>query len=239
VLEVNPRASRTVPFVSKATGVPLARMALKVMLGSKLSELGLGEMKKLPYISVKEAVLPFTKFPGVDTLLSPEMKSTGEVMGIASHFGEAFYKAELAAGDVLPLRGKLFLSINRRSKEELLEEMRALHRAGGFEFVATEGTAAFLNLHDIPCERVYKVSEGRPNIIDLVKNNEIDLIINTPTGKITRYDAYTIRQAAVRYHVPIITTISAARAAVRGLIEVRQSNQLSVRSIQEYHSEVQ
>jgi len=239
VLEVNPRASRTVPFVSKTTGVPLARMALKVMLGSKLRELGLVEMKKIPYISVKEAVLPFTKFPGVDTLLSPEMKSTGEVMGIAAHFGEAFYKAELAAGDVLPLRGKLFLSINRRSKEELLEEMRALHSEGGFEFVATEGTAAFLNAHDIPCERVYKVSEGRPNIIDLVKNNEIDLIINTPTGKITRYDAYTIRQAAVRYHVPIITTISAARAAVRGLIEVRQSNQLSVRSIQEYHSEVQ
>ena len=240
VLEVNPRASRTVPFVSKTTGVPLARIAVKVMLGRKLKEFGLvGSLKKIPYISVKEAVLPFNKFPGVDTLLSPEMKSTGEVMGIARHFGEAFYKAELAAGDVLPLEGKLFLSINRRSKVELLEEMRALHQEGGFEFVATEGTAAFLNEHDIPCERVYKVSEGRPNIIDLVKNNEIDLIINTPTGKITRYDAFTIRQAAVRYHVPIITTISAAKAAVRGLIEVKRRNELSVRSIQEYHAEVE
>ncbi|MCU0844322.1 MAG: carbamoyl-phosphate synthase large subunit [Spirochaetes bacterium] len=237
VLEVNPRASRTVPFVSKATGVPLAKIAAKLMLGRKLGEFGLHKRKPPAHISVKEAVLPFNKFPGTDTILTPEMKSTGEVMGIAAHFGEAFYKAEMAAGETLPLSGAIFLSINPLSKEALLPEMRLLHE-NGFRLVATEGTALFLNDHGIPCERVYKVSEGRPNIIDLVKNDEIDLIINTPTGKIPKHDAFSIRQAALRFRVPIITTIAGAKAAVQGLLEVRKNRNISVRSIQEYHAEV-
>jgi carbamoyl-phosphate synthase large subunit len=237
VLEVNPRASRTVPFVSKATGVPLAKIAVKLMLGKKLGDFNLGAPRRMPYISVKEAVLPFSKFPGVDTILSPEMKSTGEVMGIAPGFGEAFFKAEMAAGDPLPLSGTIFLSINNQSKEALLGEMKLLHEIG-FRMVATEGTALFLNGHGIPCERVLKVSEGRPNIIDLVKNGQIGLIINTPTGKIPKHDAFSIRQAAVRYRVPVITTISAAKAAVQGLVEVKSRKDVSVRSIQEYHAEV-
>ncbi len=237
VIEVNPRASRTVPFVSKTTGVPLAKMAVKVMLGKKLRDLGLTGMKRIPFVSVKEAVLPFSKFPGVDTLLSPEMKSTGEVMGISRGFGESFYKATLAAGDSLPLKGTVFLSINRRSKDELLGEVRALHE-NGFELVATEGTAKYYTDLGIPCRMIYKVSEGRPNILDLVKNGEVQMIINTPSGKISKDDAYTIRQAAVRYHIPIMTTIQAAKAAIGGLLEVRSRGSLTVRPIQEYHGEV-
>ncbi len=237
VIEVNPRASRTIPFVSKTIGVPLAKIAVKVMLGKKLAEFGLIEMKKIPYISVKEAVLPFSKFPGVDIILSPEMKSTGEVMGISKDFGESYYKAEMAAGDSLPKSGTIFISINQKSKVDLLEEMRLLFK-NDFKLIATEGTAQFLNENGIPCERIFKVSEGRPNIVDLVKNKSINLIINTPTGRIPRYDAYTIRQAAVRYHIPILTTIAAAKAAIRGIIEVRDKGVLSIKSIQEYHSEV-
>ena len=237
VIEVNPRASRTVPFVSKTTGVPLAKMAVKVMLGRKLKDLGLTKMKEFSFISVKEAVLPFNKFPGVDTLLSPEMKSTGEVMGISSSFGESFYKAELAAGDRLPVEGCVFLSINRRSKDELLEEVRRLNQQG-FRLVGTEGTARFYTEKGIPCERVKKVSEGRPNVVDMIKNEEIDFIINTPAGKMSKDDAFSIRQAAVRYHIPIVTTIPAAKAAMRGLLDVKESGLLSVKPIQEYHKEV-
>ena len=237
IIEVNPRASRTVPFVSKTTGVPLAKKAVQVMLGKKLKEIGLDKEKKFSYISIKEAVLPFNKFPGVDTLLSPEMKSTGEVMGISHDFGESFYKAELAAGDRLPLSGCVFLSINSRSKEELLNEVKRLHEVG-FRLVGTEGTAQFYNDHGIPFERVFKVSEGRPNVVDLVKNEEINLIINTPAGKAAKDDAYSIRQAAVRYHVPIMTTIQAARAAINGLLAVKNKNVISVKAIQDYHKEV-
>ncbi|MBN2400841.1 MAG: carbamoyl-phosphate synthase large subunit [Spirochaetes bacterium] len=237
VIEVNPRASRTVPFVSKTTGVPLAKTAVKIMLGQKLKDLNLLKMKRFSYVTVKEAVLPFSKFPGVDTILSPEMKSTGEVMGISMNFGESYYKAEMAAGDELPKKGTIFLSINNKSKHELLDEMKLLHQHG-FHLIATEGTADFLIKNGILCGRVFKVSEGRPNIIDMVKNKGVDLIINTPTGKITRYDAYTIRQAAVRYHIPIMTTIAAAKAAVRGLLEVKTMGKISVKSIQEYHAEV-
>ena len=170
VIEVNPRASRTVPFVSKTTGVPLAKVAVRVMMGEKLINLNLppdnGEM---PYVSVKEAVLPFKKFPGVDTLLTPEMKSTGEVMGLARHFGEAFYKAEMAAGDTLPRDGTIFISINEKSKTELLEDVRLLF-ASGFRIIATHGTHRYLTDHGIGAERINKVHEGRPNILDLVKN---------------------------------------------------------------------
>ena len=237
VIEVNPRASRTVPFVSKTTGVPLAKVAVKIMLGNKLKDYDLEKMKEIPYISVKEAVLPFNKFPGVDTLLSPEMKSTGEVMGISNNFGESFYKAELAAGDRLPVSGTVFLSINRRSKEMLLEEVRKLHE-NGFKLLATEGTALYYQDQGIPCEIVKKVSEGRPNIVDFIKNDEVNLVINTPSGKVGKGDAYHIRQAAVRYHIPALTTIQAAKAAIRGLLEVKQSGDIYIKSIQEYHKEV-
>lgn len=237
VLEVNPRASRTVPFVSKTTGDSMAKIALKVMLGKKLREMGFLEMKKFSYVSVKEAVLPFNKFPGVDILLSPEMKSTGEVMGISYNFGESFYKAELAAGDGLPSQGTIFFSINDRSKGELLNEVRKLHSAG-FKILATKGTAKFYNEHNIPCEMVYKVNEGRPNVVDRIKDMDVQLIVNTPIGKMTRDDAYFIRQAAIRYHVPAVTTISAAKAAINGLLYVKEMGELSVRSIQEYYSEV-
>jgi carbamoyl-phosphate synthase large subunit len=237
VIEVNPRASRTVPFVSKTTGVPLAKIAVKVMNGKKLKDFGLIEMKKIPFVSVKEAVLPFNKFPGEDTLLSPEMRSTGEVMGISRNFGESFYKATIAAGDKLSMEGTVFLSINSRSKDELLPEVKKLHEEG-FKIVGTEGTAQYYTENGIPCERVFKVSEGRPNIVDLVKNGDIQLIVNTPAGKISKDDAFSIRQAAVRYHIPIMTTIQAAKAVIRGLLEVKTSNGISVKSIQEYHKEV-
>jgi carbamoyl-phosphate synthase large subunit len=237
ILEVNPRASRTVPFVSKTTGDSLAKIALKVMLGKKLRELGFLEMKNIPYVSVKEAVLPFNKFPGVDILLSPEMKSTGEVMGISYNFGESYYKAELAAGDRLPGKGTIFFSINDRSKGELLNEVRKLH-AAGFKILATKGTAKFYNEHGIPSEMVYKVNEGRPNVVDRIKDMDIQLVVNTPIGKMTRDDAYYIRQAAVRYHVPAVTTISAAKAAINGLLYVKEMGELSVRPIQEYYKEV-
>lgn len=237
VIEVNPRASRTVPFVSKTTGDSLAKIALKVMLGKKLKEMGFTEMKKFSYVSVKEAVLPFNKFPGVDILLSPEMKSTGEVMGISYNFGESYYKAELAAGDRLPHKGTVFFSINDRSKGELLNEMRKLHDAG-FKIIATKGTAAFCNEHGIPCEMVFKVNEGRPNVVDRIKDMDIQLIVNTPIGKMTRDDAFFIRQAAVRYRVPAVTTVSAAKAAVNGLLYVKEMGELSVRPIQEYYKEV-
>ena len=237
VIEVNPRASRTVPFVSKTTGVPLAKVAVRVMLGEKLAGLGLVKRVVPPYVSVKEAVLPFKKFPGVDTLLSPEMKSTGEVMGVARNFGEAFFKAEMAAGDTLPQQGTVFLSINQQTKEGLMDEIRLL-AASGFRIIATGGTWNYCREHGVQCERINKVHEGRPNIVDLVKNEKIDLIINTPTGMIQKHDAYTIRQVAVRNGIPILTTLAAAKAAIRGLVEVKRGGTLEVRPLQEYHREV-
>lgn len=238
IIEVNPRASRTVPFVSKTIGISLPKMAVKVMLGKKLRELGLIEMKRFPYVSVKEAVLPFNKFPGVDILLSPEMKSTGEVMGISYDFGESFFKAELAAGDRLPVKGTIFFSINDTNKPELLEEARKL-KDNGFHIIATKGTSKFFNEHGIECEMVYKVNEGRPNVVDRIKDQDIDLVINTPIGKMTRDDAYYIRQATVRYHVPTVTTVSAAKAAIKGLLYVKEKKELSVKPVQEYYREVE
>ncbi|MBN2077963.1 MAG: carbamoyl-phosphate synthase large subunit [Spirochaetes bacterium] len=237
VIEVNPRASRTVPFVSKTTGVPLAKVAVRVMLGAKLADFGLAAMKKIDYVSVKEAVLPFNKFPGADTLLTPEMKSTGEVMGISDNFGESYYKAVLAAGDSLPLEGTVLLSMSEPFRGEFLPEVRDLHDAG-FRLVATEGTARHFSERGIPCDHVHKVSEGRPNVIDMIKNSTIGMIINTPGGKVSKDDSYLIRQAAVRYRVPYMTTLQAARAAVRGLLEVKRRKGMRVRPIQEYHSEV-
>ncbi len=187
---------------------------------------------------MNEAVLPSILFPGVDILLSPEMKSTGEVMGISYNFGESYFKAELAAGDRLPTKGTVFFSINDKNKPELLEEAKKL-MDNGFNLIATKGTARYFNEHGISCEMVYKVNEGRPNVVDRIKDQDIDLVINTPIGKMTRDDAFFIRQAAIRYHVPTVTTVSAAKAAIDGLIYVKEMKELSVKPIQEYYREVE
>jgi len=224
VLEVNPRASRTVPYVSKATGVPLAKVAARLMTGRKLAEMdipvvrtnGVAELAVRGYHAVKSPVFPFNKFRGVDTILGPEMRSTGEVMGIAKSFGQAFAKAQLAAGQRLPRKGTLFISVSDRDKRHVVPLGREL-AALGFKLIATRGTAATLRAAGIEAESVYKVNEGRPNIVDLVKTGKVDMIINTPLGRESFYDEKSIRRAAIRYSVPCVTTISAANAAARGL----------------------
>jgi carbamoyl-phosphate synthase large subunit len=232
VLEVNPRASRTVPFVSKATGVPLAKVAARLMVGRKLADMklplvhhnGVAEVAVHDFYSVKSPVFPFNKFRGVDTILGPEMRSTGEVMGISTSFGQAFAKAQLAAGQKLPKSGTVFISVNDRDKRHL-GEMGSELVAMGFKIVATRGTAAALRSAGVACDEVFKVNEGRPNIVDLVKTGKIDLVINTPLGRESFYDEKSIRRAAIRYNIPCITTLSAAHAAVRGihaLIELKR-----------------
>jgi carbamoyl-phosphate synthase large subunit len=236
VLEVNPRASRTVPYVSKATGVPLAKLASRLMVGRKLAEFGYatGQLPCQPCF-VKSPVFPFAKFPGVDVILGPEMRSTGEVMGVGRDFGEAFAKAQWSAGQRLPLKGKVFLSVSDRDKKTVVELSQRL-RAAGFEIVATRGTAAVLSAAGIPARTVYKLKEGRPNPVDLIKAKQIDLVINTPVGAHSYADEKTIRRAAVQYHVPVITTLSAARAAVAG-IEALQRGKVHVISLQELHAQ--
>jgi carbamoyl-phosphate synthase large subunit len=236
VLEVNPRASRTVPFVSKAKGVPLAKIAVKVMLGQKLSSFGLVERKKINYMCVKEAVLPFNKFQGADIILGPEMRSTGEVMGIAKDFTEAFYKAQLGAGDRFPVSGKIFVSLYDETKAQSLDDVKLLVK-NGFSLVGTEGTAEFFKKNSVPCETVLKVSEGRPNIVDLIKNGDICMIFNTPVGKGPKEDQNAIRQAAIRYKLPLVTTVSAIHAAVQAVTRMQTNSEISVKSIQEYHKE--
>ncbi len=233
VLEVNPRGSRTIPFVAKTTGVPLAGMAAAVMAGRTLEELGLQDDPAHPYVAVKEAVFPFSKFPGVDLVLGPEMKSTGEVMGIADSFGMAFAKAQISVDGALPLQGKVFATVNDHDKANAVPIVRRLHEMG-FEVLATEGTARHLRSRGIPCRRVLKVYEGRPNAIDLLLSGEIHLLINTPLGKLTQQDDYAIRQAALQHRVPYTTTLSAASAACDAIIALR-SRVGSVRSLQEWH----
>ncbi len=233
VLEVNPRASRTVPFVSKATGIPLAKLATKVMLGRKLSELGFTKEVEIGHVAVKESVFPFRKFPGVDIVLGPEMKSTGEVMGIDTDYGMAFAKSQFAAGLALPTGGTAFLSIRPRDKDSILPVARRLKELG-FEIVATEGTAQYLNAHGVEARQVFKISEGRPNVVDMMKNNEIDLVINTPSGKRTRTDAYQIRRITLDLDIPYFTTVPGARAAVDA-IESLKREELSVRPLQEFY----
>jgi len=233
VLEVNPRASRTVPFVSKATGVPLAKLATKVMVGKKLAELGLVREVAVSHVAVKESVFPFRRFPGVDTVLGPEMKSTGEVMGIDTHFGMAFAKSQLAAGANLPTGGTAFLSIRRGDKGGIVPVARRLAEAG-FRIVATDGTAMYLNEHGVESGTVLKVSEGRPNIIDLMKNREITLVINTPSGKKTRSDSYFIRRTALDYEIPYFTTVAGARAAAEA-IDALRNMEIQVQPLQEYY----
>jgi carbamoyl-phosphate synthase large subunit len=235
VLEANPRASRTVPFVSKATGVPLCKLAVKIMLGRTIADLGLAHGIPAPrHVSVKEAVLPFKKFPGVDPLLGPEMKSTGEVMGIADNFGRAFAKAQLAAGQRLPVSGRVFLSLADKDKRQADIIARSL-TASGFDLVATAGTARYVSSLGIGCHAIKKVSEGRPNVVDAVKNNEIRLIINTEHGRDSSRDGYAIRRAALAQDIPYATTLSAAIAMCLA-IENLKKEKLSVCSIQEYHT---
>ena len=214
VLEANPRASRTVPFVSKASGLPLAKIAAKLMVGRKLSELNIKENLELKHVAVKEAVFPFNKLPGVDPILAPEMKSTGEVMGIDYNFGIAYYKAELAAGMRLPATGTAFLSVKDRDKPKSVDVAKGLSELG-FSILATKGTSEFLRNFGIETKTLLKTTEGRPNIVDLIINKEVDLIINTPSGKGPRKDGYEIRRAAIEYNVPYITTIPAALATVK------------------------
>jgi len=234
VLEVNPRASRTVPFVSKTTGVALASLAAEVMVGKTLDELGLHDDVLQPYVAVKEAVFPFSKLQGVDLILGPEMRSTGEVMGIADSFGMAFAKAQISAGGALPLEGTVFVTVNDHDKDNLVPIARRLHGLG-FRLLGTEGTARYLRARGIPAERVLKVYEGRPNAIDLLVSGQIQLLVNTPLGKLTQQDDYTIRRAALQHQVPYTTTLSAAAAACDAIIALR-SRTGEVRALQEWHA---
>jgi len=234
VLEANPRASRTVPFVSKATGAPLAKIAAKVMVGRSLRELGYVGEAKVSHVAVKEAVFPFSKLPGVDPVLSPEMKSTGEVMGIDYDFGLAYYKSQLAAGNALPRSGRVFISVKRKDALRIAPVAERFSKLG-FKLLATEGTAEVLGRLGLKVEVVRKVSEGAPNILDRMRLGEVDLIINTPTGGRKQLsDGYYIRRSAVDLGVPYITTISAAFAAVNA-VEAIVRRELSIRSLTEYH----
>jgi carbamoyl-phosphate synthase large subunit len=241
VIEVNPRASRTVPYVSKATGIPLAKIASRIMVGRKLKELlpeQVADGKDLEtgsHYFVKSPVFPWGKFPGVDTVLGPEMKSTGEVMGVADNFGEAFAKAQIAAGQVLPLQGTVFLSVNDHDKEGAVALARQFVEMG-FHLVATHGTALVLEQSGLQPERVYKVKEGRPNVVDLIKGDRIQLIVNTPRGQDTFFDEKAIRRAAVMARIPTITTLAAAKAAAEG-ISALQEGTLSVVALQTLHFE--
>ena len=232
VLEANPRASRTVPLVSKVCGIPMARIATEILLGKTLRDFNFTQ-RDIPHIGVKEAVFPFNMFPEVDPVLGPEMRSTGEVLGLDASFGMAFFKAEDGAGGTLPLSGTVLMTVAERDRSEKLIAAARRLQAEGFKLLATTGTAAFLKENGIEAQPVLKVHEGRPNIVDAVKNGEIQLIINTPSGKISAHDDSDIRKSAIRHKVPYITTIAAAAAAAEG-IAARQAGETSVRSLQEW-----
>ncbi|MBI4240464.1 MAG: carbamoyl-phosphate synthase large subunit, partial [Candidatus Rokubacteria bacterium] len=235
VLEVNPRASRTIPFVSKAIGVPLAKLATKLMLGKALAELGFTAEREITHIAVKEAVFPFVKFPGVDVVLGPEMKSTGEVMGMDQDFRKAYVKSQLAAGSPLPTTGKVFISVKNRDKRAAVPIARRLAEMG-FALVATQGTAKVLARHGMAVDVIHKVAEGwRPNIVDLMKRGEIALVFNTPEDGRARKDSYLIRRTAVMQNIPYYTTVDGTQAATAG-IEMLLKGELTVRSLQEYHA---
>ncbi len=234
-LEANPRASRTVPFVSKAVGISLAKIAAKVMVGMKVKDLvdDLEPMKKIKHVAVKEVVFPFIKLPGVDPVLSPEMKSTGEVMGIDRDFAMAYYKAQIAAGNELPLGGTIFLSVKKKDKLEILEVARKFSELG-FEIISTSGTSDYLSENGIENRRILKISEGNPNILDLMSEKQIDLIINTPTiGRNPKRDGYMIRCSAVDLDIPYITTLAGALAAVHAIQKVKD-REIEVKSWNEY-----
>jgi len=236
VLEVNPRASRTIPFVSKATGIPWAKVATRIMLGRGLEAQGLAREIVPPHISVKESVFPFLRFPGVDTLLGPEMKSTGEVMGVDRSFGLAFAKSQMAAGTRLPLSGTVFVSVKDHDKKIIESTIQKLYNLN-FKIMATAGTSIFLKEAGLPNQTVNKVREGRPHIVDRMKNGEVQLVINTTIGSKSVHESYSIRQTALIHQIPYTTTVAGARATVEA-IEALQQKKLTVRSIQEYHQDL-
>ena len=235
IIEANPRASRTAPFVSKAIGLPMAKIAARVMLGKTLQELGVEERLTVPYFSVKAPVFPFNKFHGVDILLGPEMRSTGEVMGIDTAFGNAFAKAMIGAGNTLPKDGKVFVSVRDEDKRFIVPLVARL-AALGFEIVATSGTARALQNGGVTVEQVFKIHEGRPNVLDLVANREVRLIINTPSSRRERSDDRLIRSSAVTNRIPCITTMAAAAATIQGL-EAWIERPLDVTPLQEHHAQ--
>jgi carbamoyl-phosphate synthase large subunit len=233
VLEVNPRASRTVPFVSKATSQPLAKIAARCMSGRSLAEQGVNAEVIPPYYSVKEAVFPFLKFPGADTILGPEMKSTGEVMGIGQTFAEAFVKSQMATGERLPSSGKVFLSVRDSDKPRAVEIARSLHQLG-FILVATRGTAGAISAAGLPVTAVNKVAEGRPHVVDMIKNREIALIVNTVEDRRSAIrDSYSIRRAALQQRVSLFTTLAGARAGCTGIEQARELRAYSVQNLHE------
>jgi carbamoyl-phosphate synthase large subunit len=234
VLEVNPRASRTVPFLSKATGLPLAKIATKVMTGLSLREQNVMEDPIPKYFSVKESVLPFNRFPGVDIILGPEMKSTGEVMGIDPDMGIAYAKSQIAAGQMLPESGKIFISVKDSDKPGIIEIGKQFAEIG-FEILSTFGTAKALTDHGIPVSCMKKLNEGRPNILDYIKNRTVEILINTPSGPRPRRDEVTIRSVAVAYGIPVVTTLSGAAALAKG-IKALKAGVLNVRSLKEFYS---
>ncbi|MCM8781337.1 MAG: carbamoyl-phosphate synthase large subunit, partial [Candidatus Omnitrophica bacterium] len=236
VLEVNPRASRTIPFVSKAIGVPLAKLATKVMLGKKLKDLGFTQEVIPPYTAVKESVFPFNRFPGVDVILGPEMKSTGEVMGIDYDFGMAYIKSQIAAGQKIPTKGNVFISVRDKDKRAVVFIAKKLYDLG-FCIYATSGTATTLEKNGIPVKVLPKLAEGRPNILDLMKDGKIQWVINTPSGRVPRQDEIKIRSQVVLYNIPYTTTISGAQATVNG-IEMLLKKDIQVNSLQRYHKEI-
>jgi len=239
VLEVNPRASRTVPFVSKAIGVPLAKLAARVMAGKTLQELGFTRERAINHIALKEAVFPFIKFPGVDTILGPEMKSTGEVMGLDTTFGRAFAKSQLSIGAAngLPMKGTVFISVRDKDKPAAVQIALALQHLG-FKILATHGTAKAIHAAGIPVTEVLKVLEGRPHVVDYITNGNVQLLINTTSGKNSIRDSYSIRRAALVYNIPYCTTVAGAFAATQG-IKALLDGPLEINSLQEYHRLVQ
>jgi carbamoyl-phosphate synthase large subunit len=233
ILEANPRASRTVPLVSKVCNISMARLAVQVMLGRKLSELNI-KQRQIPHFGVKESVFPFNMFPEVDPVLGPEMRSTGEVLGMADSFGMAFFKSQQAAKQELPIKGTVLMTVIDPEKKAILKVGREFEKLG-FKIKATDGTYNYLISNGVNAERILKMHEGRPNIVDAIKNGEIHLVINTPAGKLSKYDDSYIRKAAIKYKVPYITTTAAAAAAAKGIAAAR-SGQAKVRSLQKYHA---
>ena len=236
ILEVNPRASRTIPFISKAIGVPLAKLATRAMVGVSLREQGFTEEIVPPFLAVKESVFPFSRFAGVDILLGPEMRSTGEVMGLDEDFGRAFIKSQIAAGQLLPRSGTVFVSVKNRDKRAVILVAQRLEELG-FSLVATQGTLKALQRYGVHARPVKKIHEGRPNVLDLLKSGEIQVVINTPSGRLPRADVVQIRSAAAMLGIPCITTIAGAQASVNG-IGALLKRQLTVTPIQDYHAQI-
>jgi carbamoyl-phosphate synthase large subunit len=236
ILEANPRASRTVPLVSKVCNVSMARIATQILLGQKLSDFNL-KKKSISHYGVKEAVFPFNMFPAIDPLLGPEMRSTGEVLGMADTYGMAFFKSQEATQSPLPVKGTVLITIADRDKNRIVDAARNF-RDMGFRILSTGGTGKFLAEHGVPSQLILKVHQGRPNIVDAIKNKEIDLVVNTPAGRLSEYDDSYIRKNAIKYKIPYITTTSAALSATRG-IKDRQNGEYKVRSLQDYHSAVE